>query len=85
MSEGLFKSLNDNFKPQYNETIKPLQFHKLSRQANKSTEEWIGKLIIATTDCNYKKTDRQIKKQFIHGLNDTDMSTEIRAHKNIRK
>ena len=29
-SKGLFKTLNDKFKPQYNETIKSLQFHKLS-------------------------------------------------------
>ena len=36
MSEGLFKTLNNKFKPWYNETIKSLQYQKLSRQANGS-------------------------------------------------
>ena len=47
MSQGLFKTLNHKFKTQYNETIKPLKFHNPNRQANESTEEWIGKLKIA--------------------------------------
>ena len=46
MSEGLFKTLNDKFKTQDNETVKSLQFHKLSRHR------------IATTECNYMESDR---------------------------
>ena len=38
-SEGLFKTLNDKLKPQYNEVIKSLQCYQLSRKANKSAEE----------------------------------------------
>ena len=72
-SEGLFKILHDKFKPQHNETIKSLQFHKLSRQVNKGTEEWMGKLRITITECYYKKIDRQLKEQLIHGLNDSDI------------
>ena len=30
--QGLFDTLNRKFRPQYNETIKSLQFHKLMRQ-----------------------------------------------------
>ena len=37
----------------------------------------MGKLRIATTECNYKEFDRQLREQFIHGLNDSDMSIEI--------
>ena len=33
--EGLFAMLNNKFKPQFNETIKSLQLHKLSRQCGK--------------------------------------------------
>ena len=78
MSEGLFKILNDKLKLWYNETIKSLQFSKLSRQAKKHAEEWMGRLRIATKECNYKETGRQLKEQFIHGLNvNSDMSIEI--------
>ena len=37
----------------------------------------MGRLRIATVECNYKETDRQLKKQFIHGLNNSDMIVEI--------
>ena len=37
----------------------------------------MGKLRIATTECNYKEIDRQLKEQFNHGLNDSDMSIQI--------
>ena len=32
---------------------------------------------IAAIECNYKEIHRQLKEQFIHGLNDTDISAEI--------
>ena len=33
-------------------------------------EEWMGKLHIVAVECNYQEVDRQLKEQFIHGLND---------------
>ena len=51
--EYLFETLGNRFKPQYNETIKSLQFHKLVRHHNESIEEWIGRLRITATDCKY--------------------------------
>ena len=41
--EGLFKILTKKFRPQFNETIKSLQLHKLSRQEWKNAEEWMGR------------------------------------------
>ena len=38
MAKGLFKTLNEKFKPQYNVTIKSLHFCKLSSKANESGE-----------------------------------------------
>ena len=67
---------NNKFKPQYNETIKSLQFHKLMRQANESTEKWIGRIRVAAIKCNYKELDRQLREQFIYGINDSDMLAE---------
>ena len=37
--DGLFETLNIKFRPQFNETIKSLQFRKLCRSDNESTEE----------------------------------------------
>ena len=68
--KGSFNTCNTKFKPQYNETIKSLQFYKLIMQSNESMEEWMGRLRTAAVICNYKEIDRQLKEQFIHGLND---------------
>ena len=37
---------------------------------------WVG-LRTAVVKCNYKEIDRQLKEQFIHGLNDVEMLVEI--------
>ena len=39
MLDGLFETLTNKFGPQFNKTIKSLQFHKLSRQDGESAEE----------------------------------------------
>ena len=38
--ECLFKILTNKFRPQFNETIKSLQFHKLSRQYGEMLKNW---------------------------------------------
>ena len=37
----------------------------------------MGRLYIAAVECNYQEVDRQLKEQFIHGLNDKYMLEEI--------
>ena len=37
----------------------------------------MGRLRLATVECNYKEIDRQLKEQFIHGINDNDILVEI--------
>ena len=37
----------------------------------------MGRLCIAAVKCNYQELDRQLKEQFIHGLNDKHMLEEI--------
>ena len=44
MLEGLFKTLTNKFRLHFNETIKSLQFHKLSRQDGGTAEEWMSRL-----------------------------------------
>ena len=68
--EGLFETLTNKFKPQYNEMIKSLQFRKLHRYDDENVEEWIRRLWVAAVECNYQEVNRQLKEQFIHGLND---------------
>ena len=40
----IFDTLAAKFKPQFNETIKLLQFRKLCRVEGKSADEWMGRL-----------------------------------------
>ena len=54
-----------------------LQFHTLVRQHNESVEEWMGRLRTAAMELKYKEVNKQLKEQFIHGLNDQNMLTEI--------
>ena len=75
--EGPFKILTNKFKLQFNETIKLLQFCKLSRQDGENAEEWMDSLRLSTIECNYKEINRQLKQQFIHSLNDTDVLGEV--------
>ena len=37
----------------------------------------MGRLWIVVVECNYKEVDRQLREQFIHGLNDRVMLDEI--------
>ena len=76
-SEGLFQTLSNKFKLRYNETIKFLQFHKMAWKPDENVEEWMGRLRISATECNYKEIDRQLKEQFMHGLNNSYMSLKI--------
>ena len=55
-----------SIQPQYNKTIKSLKFHKLARHSNENAEEWMDRLRIATTECNYKEMDRQLKQNNLY-------------------
>ena len=55
--QGLFDTLSAKFWPQFNETIKLLQFRKLCRAEHESTEEWMGCLCMAEAECGYKELD----------------------------
>ena len=57
--------------------MKSIQFHKLVRQHNETAEEWICRLRVAAIECNYKEVDRQLKEQFTHRLNDSEMLAEM--------
>ena len=56
--DGLLETLSNNFKPWYNETIKSEEIHKSMRQANENVEEWLDRISIVATECNYKEIDR---------------------------
>ena len=73
----LFEIPTNKFRPHFNETIKSLQFPKLNRQNGENAEEWMGRWWLLVIECNYKELNRQLKEQFIHGLNDTNMLGEI--------
>ena len=55
---GLFTTFKIKFNPQFNETIRSLQFHKLSRQTKENAEEWMDRLRLTVVECNYREVDR---------------------------
>ena len=75
MFEGLFHTLSNELKLRY-KRIKSLQFHKLARKSHENAE-WVSRLRMSATECNYNKIDRQLKEQFMHGLNHGVMNIEI--------
>ena len=75
--EGLFETLSNKFKLQYNETIKSLQFRRLYRYDEENVEEWMGRLCVVPVECNYQEVNRQLKELFIHGLNNKHILEEI--------
>ena len=42
--QGLIDTLTKKIRPQYNKTIKSLQFRQLCRYDGENTEEWMGRL-----------------------------------------
>ena len=66
--QGLIDTLAKKFRPQYNETIKSLQFRQLCRHYWENTEEWMERLRVVVAECNYKELDHQLKEQFTHGM-----------------
>ena len=75
--EGLFDMLATKFRPQYNQTIKLLQFRQLHRTEGEGVDEWMGRLHMVEAECGYKEIDRQLTEQFIHSLNDKGMLGKI--------
>ena len=75
--EGLFDMLATKFRSQYNQIMKLLQFRQLHRIEGEGVDEWMGRLHVAAAECGYKEIDRQLKEQFIHGLNNKGMLGKI--------
>ena len=59
--ERLVNTPAAKFKLQYNETVKSLQFRKLYRLENESADVWMGRLCVATAECNYREFGQAYK------------------------
>ena len=55
---GLFQTVDEKFKSQYNETALQLQYCKLLRDCDESTKKWMGCLRTMAYECNYQECDR---------------------------
>ena len=47
------------------------------KQIDKNVEEWMGRIRVTAIECNYKEIGSQLKEQFIHRINDSDMLAGI--------
>ena len=90
--EGLCDTLATKFRPQYNETIKSLQFRKLYRFDGESVDEWMGRLhLVAVKSNNEQRTSegvlawaKRVEAQWVQAaiLNDI---TELCQFNKIKK
>ena len=69
--------LREKIKPRYNRTTLSPQYCKLVKNIDVTAKEWMGHFRIKTTDCKYQEDDRRFKEQFINGMNDKTVISEI--------
>ena len=65
MFEGLIDTLATKFRPQYNQTIKSLQFRQLQRCEGESIDEWMGWLCLAAAECGYKEIGNSMSSLYM--------------------
>ena len=61
MLEGLFNMLGTKFSPQYNQTIKLLQFGQLHTIEDEDVDEWMGRLHVAAEELAIKRLIGNLK------------------------
>ena len=59
-----------------NQTIKSPQFCNIRKCKEENVEEWMKRVRVEAEKCEYQEQDRQIKEQFICGLDDEDMKVK---------
>ena len=71
--ECLYKILTNKFRSQIIGYNKITTVSQIKQTNGENADEWMGRLWLSARECNYKEIDRQLKEQFIHGLNDTEI------------
>ena len=49
----------------------------MKRHKRESVEEWLERVRLAANECEYQEQDRQVREQFICGINDEHMHSKI--------
>ena len=52
-----FEILSENFKPEHNKKLLPLQYCKLMRKQSENAEEWRGHLRMKANEWKYKEIE----------------------------
>ena len=69
--------LNEEFKPQHNETILLLQDYKVVREEEVNGEEWMGYLKIKANECEYKEIDTRLEAQLKEITNEVINKSQV--------
>ena len=69
--------LSHKFNSQHNKEILSLQYFTLARDQNKNAEDWMFYLRIQVNEFDCKEKDRRLKEQFINGINNDNIMTEL--------
>lgn len=74
----LYNAFEARFKPEHNEMLSEFQFRHIMRDARQSSDEYMATLKNKARECNFALAeDRNIKSQFIIGINDRDMQNKL--------
>ena len=69
--------VNHKFRPCQSRIVLSLQYLKLKGKSHESAQDWMGRLHTMPAECYYKEYERKLTEQFIHGLDDKGMISEI--------
>ena len=77
LQKGVFSVLSHEFRLHHNWIVFSLQYLKLKRKANKLAQEWMGRMQTKGAEYDNKEYYRKGTKQFIYGLGDEGVISEI--------
>ena len=69
-AQNFFKTLDDKFQPQHNETIFSLQYFLINQGTNENAKKGISLLRIKENKYGYKEKDRRLKQQIFKNIYD---------------
>lgn len=74
----LCEAFEARFRPEHNEMLSEFQFRHITRSVSQSSDEYMAMVRNKARECNFAQAeDRNVKSQFIIGINDKEMQNKL--------
>ena len=73
----MWTKLETAVRPECNEIVASKKFKERMQKTGETITDFITDLILLVKDCNYVDEDRQIRDQFVYGINDEELKKRI--------